>query len=188
MRCRPTHSRKTLAAACGEQRRQQMTIVVLGDRLMDETDAALIEHLAIFVLGIDDYKSLLVITEMTFDQRQGAFADRTKADQYDGPVDTGMHWPFRHRQRLQGRQVISWLRQTEQTPGNTTRRQRHSDRNYAAEAARHVCGIRLLGARSRPRAPVSDPGTSSRASSRSRSNGPGMRRAAVFSVEKPKRL
>ncbi len=101
---------KALAAARGQQRGQQVAIVVLGDRLMDEADAALIEQLAIFVFGIDDDKSFFVITEMTFDQRQGAFADRTEADQYDWPVNTGMHWPFRHRQRLQGRQVISLVK------------------------------------------------------------------------------
>src|SRR5262245_57307764 len=120
-----------------------MTIVVLGDRLMDETDAALIEHLAIFVLGIDDHKSLLVITEMTFDQRQGAFADRTKADQYDGPVDTGMHWPFRHRQRLQGRQVMSKRnRRRAILPGVNE----HLDGNKAAKAAGPFVATAWLGA------------------------------------------
>src|SRR5262245_4994913 len=67
---------------------------------MDEADAALIEQLAVFVLRVDDYEALLVVSKVTLDQWQGALADRSEADQYDGPVDTGMHWPFRHRQSL----------------------------------------------------------------------------------------
>src|SRR5262245_64213566 len=77
-----------------------MTIVILRHGLMDEADAALIEQLAVFVLGVDDHKALLVVSEVTLDQRQGALADRTEADQYDGTVDTGMNWPFRHSQSL----------------------------------------------------------------------------------------
>jgi hypothetical protein len=69
---------------------------------MDEADAALIEQLAVFVLWVDDHKALLVVGEMPLDEWQGALADRSEADQYDGPVDTGMHWPFRHRQKPPG--------------------------------------------------------------------------------------
>src|SRR5262249_41061916 len=152
-------------------RRQQVAVIVLGDRLVDKADAALIEHLAVFILGIDDHKALLVVAEMALDQGKCAFADRTEADHYDGPVDTGMHWPFRHRQLSPGREGLSLVG-----------RKRDYGRNYAAEAARSDFGICLLGARSRPRAPLREPGSSSRASNRSRSKGPGIRRAEVFSV------
>jgi len=36
------------------------------------------------LMRIDDDEARLVILEMTFDQRQGAFADRAEADHDDG--------------------------------------------------------------------------------------------------------
>jgi hypothetical protein len=68
---------------------------------MDEADAALVEQLAVLVLGVDDDKALLVVVKMALDQRQSTLADRAEADHHDGPVNAGMHWPFGHRQRLQ---------------------------------------------------------------------------------------
>ncbi len=87
---------KALAAAGGEQRRQQVPVIFLGDGLMDEADAALVQHVAVLVLGVDDHKAGLVVSEMALDQRQRAFADRAEADQYDGARDAGVNGPTRH--------------------------------------------------------------------------------------------
>ena len=74
----------------------RVPVVLLGDGLVDEADAALVEQFAILVLGIDDHEAGLVVAEMPFDQRQGAFADRAEADHHDGPVDAPVHWPIGH--------------------------------------------------------------------------------------------
>ena len=87
---------KALAAAGGEQRRQQLAVIGLGYRLVDEADAALVQHAAVFVLGVDDHEALLVVGEMALDQRQGAFADRAEADHDDGPGDAGVNGPSGH--------------------------------------------------------------------------------------------
>jgi hypothetical protein len=68
---------------------------------MDKADAALVQHFAVLVHGVDDHEARLVIGEMTFDQRQGALADRAKADHYDRPINVGVNRPFRHVSRLQ---------------------------------------------------------------------------------------
>jgi hypothetical protein len=75
-------------------------VVILGDSLVDEADAPLVQHLAILVLRVDDHEAGLVVGEMALDQRERAFADRAEADHHDRPVDAGMYWPFGHRQRL----------------------------------------------------------------------------------------
>ncbi len=87
---------EALAAAGGEQRREQRAIILLGHRVMDEADAALVEQLAVLVLRVDDHEAALVVAEMAFDQRQRAFADRAEADHHDGPVDTGVNGPISH--------------------------------------------------------------------------------------------
>ena len=73
-----------------------MLVVVLGDGLVDEFDAALIEQSAVLVLGVDDHETGLVVIEMTLDQRQRAFADRAEADHHDGAGDRGVNGPVRH--------------------------------------------------------------------------------------------
>ena len=45
---------EALAAAVGEQRRQQLAVVVAGHRLVDEADAVLVEDGAVAVVGVDD--------------------------------------------------------------------------------------------------------------------------------------
>ncbi len=87
---------ETLAAARGEQRRQQLAVVVPRHRLVDEADAALVEQPAVLVLGVDDHEAGLVVLEMPLDQRQRAFADRAEADHHDGAVDAGVNGPVRH--------------------------------------------------------------------------------------------
>src|SRR5262249_7688763 len=99
---------KALTSAGCEQRREQMAVVILRNRLMNETDAALVKQFAVFILGIDDYEALLVVGKMALDQGQSALADRTEADHHDGPDDAGMHWPFRHRQSLQEGWSYPW--------------------------------------------------------------------------------
>ena len=74
---------KALAAAGGEQRHQQLAVIVPGDRLLDEAHAVLLGELAV-LMRIDDDEARLVIVEMPLDQRQGAFADRAEADHDDG--------------------------------------------------------------------------------------------------------
>ena len=64
---------------------------------MDEADAALVQQLAVLVLGVDDDEARLVVGEMALDQRQRALADRAEADHHDRAVDAGMHGPLGHR-------------------------------------------------------------------------------------------
>jgi hypothetical protein len=97
---------KALATARGQQRGEQMPVIILGDGLMDEPNAAVVEQLAVLVFGIDDDETLLVVTEMALDQRQGALADRAEADHHYGPVDAGMHWPLRHISLLQSQKRL----------------------------------------------------------------------------------
>ena len=87
---------KPLPAARGQQRRQQLAVILPGHRLVDEADAALVEQLAVLVLRIDDDEARLVEGEMALDQRQRAFADRAEADHHDGTVDAAVHGPLGH--------------------------------------------------------------------------------------------
>ena len=70
---------EALAAALGQQRDQQLAIIVLGDVLLDEAHAVLLRQIAVF-MRVDDDETLLVIVEVPFDQRQRALADRAEAD------------------------------------------------------------------------------------------------------------
>src|SRR5262249_8122474 len=93
---------KALAAAGGQQRREQVAEIVLSDRLVNEADAARVEQLAVLVLRVDHHETLFVISEVALDQGQSALADRAETNHHDGPVDAGMYWPFGHLQRLPG--------------------------------------------------------------------------------------
>jgi len=59
---------EALAAAGGQQRRQQLAVVFLRHRLMDEANATLVEQATVLVIGIDDDEPLLVIGEVALDQ------------------------------------------------------------------------------------------------------------------------
>jgi hypothetical protein len=74
---------KALAAAFGEQRHQQLAIIVAGYPLLDEAHAVLLRKLAV-LMRIDDDKARLVVVEMPFDQGQRALADRAEADHDNG--------------------------------------------------------------------------------------------------------
>ena len=63
---------------------------------MDELDAALVEQLAVRVVGVDDDEMVLVEVEMALDQRQRSLADRTEADHDDRAVDAPVQRPMRH--------------------------------------------------------------------------------------------
>ncbi len=63
---------------------------------MDETDAALVEQLAVRAVGVDDDEAILVVVEMALDERQGAFADRAEANHDDRAGDASVAAPMRH--------------------------------------------------------------------------------------------
>src|ERR1700733_649711 len=87
---------KALPAALGEQRTEELAVIVARYRLMDEAYAAIVQEFAVFVLGVDDHEAGFVIIEMTLDQRQRAFADRAEADHDNRPGDTGVDGPCGH--------------------------------------------------------------------------------------------
>jgi hypothetical protein len=91
---------KALAAACGQQRAEELAVILARDRLMDEADTAVVQELAVLILGIDDHKTGFVIVEMTLDQRQRAFADRAEADHDNGSADAGVDRPIGHLRSL----------------------------------------------------------------------------------------
>ena len=94
---------ETAAAAGGQQRHQEIAVILPRHRLVDEPHAARVQDLAVAVVGIDHHHAGLVIGEMAFDQGQGALADRAEADHHDGAVDGGMHGPIGHSGRLRTR-------------------------------------------------------------------------------------
>src|SRR5436309_1526973 len=63
---------------------------------MDETDAAIIQQLPIGIVLIDDDEALLLIFEVTLDQRQRSLADRSEADHCDRTVDAPVPRPMGH--------------------------------------------------------------------------------------------
>ena len=80
---------KALTAAGGQKRRQELAIIVAGDRLLDEAHPMSFCELAV-LMRIDDDEARLVIIEMPLDQGQGAFADRAEADHDNGAGDLGV--------------------------------------------------------------------------------------------------
>ena len=85
-----------LAGARGQIFGQDVAVIVARDRELDEADAAIIEDLSIRIVGVDDDEAALVEFEMTLDQRQRAFADRSEADHHDRASDAPVPRPFRH--------------------------------------------------------------------------------------------
>jgi hypothetical protein len=63
---------------------------------MDEADSAVIQEFPIGIVRIDDDEALLVELEVTLDQRQGPFADRSEADHHDRAVDATVPRPVGH--------------------------------------------------------------------------------------------
>jgi hypothetical protein len=90
---------EALAAAFGEQRRQQFAVIVLGHGLLDEAHIVLLAmRLAAFILGIDHRDARLVVVEMPLDHRQRAFADRAEADHDDRAGDARVNGEFAQNQ------------------------------------------------------------------------------------------
>ena len=84
---------KALAAAIGQQWRQQLLVILLGHRFLDEGDAAVVEQLAVGVARIDDGHPRLVELEMALDERQRSPADRAEADHHHGAADFTVNRP-----------------------------------------------------------------------------------------------
>ena len=87
---------ETLAAAGRQQGREDVPVVVAGERDGLEADAALVEKAAVAVGGVDHDEAALVELEMTLDQGQGAAADGAEADHDDRPADAAVHGPVGH--------------------------------------------------------------------------------------------
>src|SRR4029079_18396592 len=88
---------EALAAAFGEQRRQHVAIIVLGQALLDKTHAVLLtQRFAALVLRIEHGDARLVVLKMPLDQRQRAFADGAEPDHHDGAGDTAINGMVRH--------------------------------------------------------------------------------------------
>src|SRR5690606_34861474 len=89
---------EALAGAFGEQGSEELAVVVLGHVLLDETDAAFVQQLAIRVDRIDHHHAGFIETEMALYEGQGSTADRAEADHHDGAGDRSMNSPliFRH--------------------------------------------------------------------------------------------
>ena len=98
---------KALAAAGGQQRHQQLAIIVLGDRLLDEADAMLFGELAV-LMRIDDHEARLVVGEMPLDQRQCAFSDRAEADHDNGARNFRVDLRGGAHQLSPGGQLSGW--------------------------------------------------------------------------------
>ena len=63
---------------------------------MQEADAALVDQLAVLVVGRDHRHAALVEPDMALEQRQRTLADRAETNQDDGPVETGVNGPIGH--------------------------------------------------------------------------------------------
>ena len=63
--------------------------IVARHRLVDETNAPLIQEFAVLVLGVDDHEAGFVIREMTLDQRHACLcrSSRSRSSQWVHPLD-----------------------------------------------------------------------------------------------------
>ncbi len=77
----------------GEQRGEDLAIVLLRQRLVNEAELALVEQPAVAVVRCDDDELRPVERDVPFDQRQSALADRAEADHHDRAVETGVQRP-----------------------------------------------------------------------------------------------
>ena len=74
----------------GEQRGEQLAIIVLRHRLVNEPDLALVQQTPVAVIGRDDDEFRAIEGDVPLDQRQGSFADRAEADHHDRALETGV--------------------------------------------------------------------------------------------------
>ena len=76
-----------------EQGREQVAIVRLGQRHMDESDLPLVQERAVLVVGRDHHELGAIEGDVPLDQRQRALADRAEADHHDRAVEACVHRP-----------------------------------------------------------------------------------------------
>jgi hypothetical protein len=87
---------EALALARPQVFAEHVAIIVARQAEMDEADAAVVQELAIGIVGIDDDEPLLVEFEMALDERQCPFADRSEADHHDRAGDAPVPRPMGH--------------------------------------------------------------------------------------------
>src|SRR5208283_1313458 len=93
---------KALALALGQQGRQNLAVIGLGQRGLKIVDPAHVEQMPMGLGGVDDGEAALVELEMPLEQRQNAPANGAKADQNDRAGDFAMNGPVRHLGGLLG--------------------------------------------------------------------------------------
>ena len=71
------------ARPAGEQRGQDLPVVLTGDRELLVAELALVEQLAVGIDGIDDHEFRAIEPDVTLQKRQGAAADGAEADHHD---------------------------------------------------------------------------------------------------------
>ncbi len=87
---------EALAFALRQQRREQVAVIVGGDRLLQERVAAFVDEGAVGVVRVDDGETRMVEVEMALDEWQRAAADRSEADHDDGTGDGAVLLPVSH--------------------------------------------------------------------------------------------
>src|SRR5262249_32361570 len=122
---------------------------------MHEADLALVEQMAVAVIGRDHHELRAVERDVAFDQRQRSLADRAETDHHDRTVETGVQ--LVHVTLLQG---------TRFGVGYAACGRGSFDRNAATSFASAGLGALRPVALTRPRAPSSAPGCSSHARNR----------------------
>ena len=76
-----------------EERSEQVAVVLLGDCRMDETQLAVVEQAAIFVIRRDHDEFAPVKADVPLDQRERSATDRAEADHDDRAVEAGVQGP-----------------------------------------------------------------------------------------------
>jgi len=94
---------EALALARGQVLVERGAVVVTREPQLHEADAALIQEPPTGVVRIDDDEAVPVEIEVTLDERQGPFADRSEADHDDRACDAPVPGPMRHRVRSPSR-------------------------------------------------------------------------------------
>src|SRR6202011_199029 len=107
---------KGLAAALREKRLQEGNEIIPPDRFLYKGNSPLIEKMTVLVLRVDDREARFVEFEMTFDERQHATPDRTKADQDNWTCDRAMHGPLRHWFSPEGRGIRAEFQRYKKKP------------------------------------------------------------------------
>ncbi len=150
-----------------EQGREDVAIVRLGQRHMNEAELALVQKCAVVVVRRDHRELGGIEGDVPLQERQRAPADRAEPDHHDGAVEAGVHRPDFGRMGNRAHASHPRVRpqKAQAARGASVRSLPERPAMPAAEAV--FVRIRPV-ARTSPCAPSSAPGTSSQASSRSR--------------------